>query len=323
MEQFPRILTDIGGTNARFCLEITKNNFTQMLTLSCNDFEDLSAAIAHYLTIIAIQSVKHAVIALPTPVVDDTILMVNSPWKNFSIIETKNKIAIENIIFLNDFHALALATPFIDKNNLFQVGGLIANPNSPITIIGPGTGLGMAGLIKDSSGNYLAIAAEGGRSSFTAVNEEEFEIWQYIHKRFNHVSVERLVSGPGLQIIYEALCNKQNKLIKQLPTPQEISANAIDNSCWICKQTLDHFCRMLGTMASNLAVIFNSFGGVYIGGGIIPQILDYFINSDFRCRFEDKGRYRPYLAKIPVYVILQQYPAFLGCSYAMDKYLKM
>jgi glucokinase len=179
----------------------------------------------------------------------------------------------------------------------------------------------MASLIRHPLGEYLAIASECGRSSFPPVNEEEVELWNFVRKRFSHVSAERFLSGPGLQLIYEGLCNIHYKIITVLPTPAEITQKGVTGEDWLCKQTIDIFCRMFGTVVSNLAVMLNSFGGVYIGGGIIPKFLDYFIHSEFRSRFEDKGRYRPFLVKMPIYVITHEFPAFLGASHAMDSYL--
>jgi glucokinase len=323
IENFPRLVSDIGGTNARFAIEIAPYQYIAIKTLKCRDYSSLAEAIKHYLAEAGYQNkVKHAALAVPSPIVDDILFMVNSPWHMSSMEQTKLDSGLESLIFLNDFHALALSIPHIDSANLVKIGGLEPNRQKPIAIIGPGTGLGMATLFKHPlNEEYFAIPAEGGRSSFVAANEEEFELWKFVHGRFNHVSIERLLSGPGLQLIYEALCSIHHHPIHRLPEPHEIAQAGVSNQCYISKQAIDHFCRILGTMASNLACITNAFGGVYIGGGIIPKILDYFITSDFRCRFEDKGRYRSYLAKMPVYVITHEYPAMLGSSYALDTYL--
>lgn len=320
---FPRLVSDIGGTNARFAIEVAPYVYEHIRTLSCNNFATLAEAINSYLATTGYDQIKHAALAVPSPIIDDTLFMVNSPWHLSSMAKTQLDAKLDSLIFLNDFHALALSIPHIPKDKLVQVGGMEADPHKPICIIGPGTGLGMATLMKHPLENeFFAIPAEGGRSSFVAVTEEEFELWTFCHRRFHHVSMERFLSGPGLQIIYEAVCNIKNIPINSnIPTPGEITERGVNNTCFICKQTVDHFCRILGTAASNLACITNSFGGVYIGGGIVPKILDYFIASDFRSRFEDKGRYRSYLEKMPIYVIIHEYPAMLGSSYALDTYL--
>ena len=321
--QYPRLLADIGGTNARFTIETSPQNFEFPLTLQCNDYPNLHSTVIHYLQIVKLESkITQGVLAIPAPEFGDTFFMVNSPWQVFSKEKTKEILGFDNLIFINDFHALALAIPFIKNDNLVQIGGVEnVDINKPKAIIGAGTGLGMATLINHPSGIYYSIPAEGGRSSFPPVNEEEIELWKFVHKRFSHVSAERFLSGPGIQLIYEGLHNIHKKIIDIIPSPSEIVEAGINKKNWFCMQTVDIFCRMFGTVASNLAVIINAFGGVYIGGGIIPKMLDYFIKSEFRSRFEDKGRYRPFLVKMPVFVITDSYPAFYGASYALDIYL--
>ncbi|MCE3268645.1 MAG: glucokinase [Burkholderiales bacterium] len=323
MVHFPRLISDIGGTNARFSLEVKPYEYESTKIFACKDFKTLSDAVNEYLQLVGVKgSVKYAALALPTPVIDDSIFMVNSPWQTFSQSQTRAETGFEKLIFLNDWHAMALSIPHIPEKNLVRIGGT-ANPDisKPKLVIGPGTGLGMASLIRHPLGEHLAIASECGRSSFPPVNEEETELWSFVHKRFSHVSAERFLSGPGLQLIYEGLCHINDKIITVLPNPSEITQKGISGEDWLCQRSVDIFCRMLGTVASNVAVAINSFGGVYIGGGIIPKILDYFIKSEFRSRFEDKGRYRPFLVKMPVYVITHEFPAFLGASHALDSYL--
>lgn len=321
---YPRLVSDIGGTNARFALEVAPQQYEQIMVLKSQDYNTLSGLIKGYLKLIGNKNIKYAILSVPSPIVDDVLFMVNTPWHLSSIQKTKQALSFEQLLFVNDFHSLSLSIPFLDRLQLVQYGGIVDNRHLvyPVSLLGPGTGLGVATLIKHpQQDQYFSLTAEGGRSSFTAVTEEEFEVWKFIHKRFHHVSIERILSGSGLQLLYEALSNIKNQNIKILPTAEEISNQAIDKNDFLCIQVLEHFCRILGTVASNQVCMTNSFGGLYIGGGIIPKILDFFLKSDFRCRFEDKGRFRPYLAKIPVFIIMQQYPAFLGASYALDTYL--
>lgn len=320
---FPRLVSDIGGTNARFAIEVSPYIYEHIKTFQCTNYKTLAEAIKTYLASTGHSEIKHAALAVPSPIIDDTLFMVNSPWHLSSMSQTQKDTGLDSLIFLNDFHALALSIPHIPEDGLVKIAGTNIDKQKAIAIIGPGTGLGMATLVKHPKHEeYFAIPAEGGRSSFVAVSEEEFDLWNFCHRRFHHVSMERMLSGPGLQLIYEAVCSIQNIPIENnIPSPSEITEKGINNTCFICKQTVDHFCRILGTMASNLACITSSFAGVYIGGGIVPKILDYFIKSDFLSRFYDKGRYRSYLEKMPIYVITHQYPAMLGSSYALDTYL--
>ena len=320
-QSYPRLISDIGGTNARFAIEVSPYKYEHSTTLECKNYNSMADAISDYLKSVNLSNVEHVAIALPAPIVDDTIIMVNSPWQNVSQKQTKKELNIKSLIFLNDFHALSLSIPHINKSQLVKIGGMEPDENKPIGILGPGTGLGMSLLTRHPTGEYLSVAAEGGHSSVPLVNEEEFELWKFVHKLFHHVSVERLISGPGLQLMYEAVGEIKGIQITHLPSPAEITTRGVSNQCLISKLCVDHFCRILGTVAANLAIMSNAFGGIYLGGGIIPQMLEYFIKSDFRCRFEDKGRLRPYLTRIPVYVILEKYPAFLGVSHALESYL--
>jgi len=320
---YPRLIADIGGTNARFALETKPFCYEHTLVLACKDYAGLPQAISGYLSAVGFSGQIHsAAIALPAPEVQDIYCMANSPWQAFSAKKVKAESGLNNLLLLNDFHALSLSIPFLERSNLIRVGGL-KEPDEkyPIAIIGPGTGLGMATLIKTPKNDYFSIPSEGGRSSFAPVNDEEIELWRFVHKRFSHVSFERFISGSGIQLIYEGLHSINRRVIDKLPEPADIVESGINNQNWICRQSVEIFCRMFGTVASNLAVAVNSFGGLYIGGGIIPKMLDFFIKSEFRSRFEDKGRYRPYLVNMPVYVIMQDFPAFLGASYALETYL--
>lgn len=326
--KYPRLISDIGGTNARFCIETAPYVYDNIQRLSCHDYASLTVAVKHYLSLINMLGVvESAAITMPTPIVDDVILMVNSPWQTFSMTEARAELEtlnLKNVIFINDWQAMALALPHIPKEDLVQIGGT-EPPNElrPKAAIGAGTGLGMATLIRHpKTGDYLSVTAEGGRSSFGAITEDESALWRYAHTLHNHVSIERFLSGPGLQLIYQGLCHIENRACNNELTPEEIVTSGINNQDYICKKTVDMFCQIFGTFAANYAVMVNSFGGVYIGGGIIPKMLDYFMQSDFRKRFEAKGRYRPFLEKMPAYIIISKYPAFFGASYALDTYLK-
>lgn len=323
---FPRLISDIGGTNARFCIEVSPYKYENIEKLDCRDYSSLTEAVKHYISLVRMDGkIVSAALAMPTPVVDDTILMVNSSWSTFSIRKTRHELAalgIKNTLFINDWQAMALSIPHIPKNHLIQVGGDEPNTSRPIAALGAGTGLGMATLIcHPKTGEYLSLTAEGGRSSFAPTTEEESSLWRFVNKIHNHVSVERFLSGPGLQLTYEGLCHINGITFDTIPTPSEIVEKGTSGEDQLCKRTVDVFCGIFGTFASNFAVMTNAFGGVYIGGGIIPNMINYFIQSDFRRRFEAKGRYRPFLEKMPVYIITEKYPAFLGASYALDTYL--
>ena len=220
------------------------------------------------------------------------------------------------MLALNDFTALAMALPYLGAADVAKVGGGEALARKPIALLGPGTGLGVSGLIPCGD-HWIPLEAEGGHVTFSPGDEREIEILRIVSRQFDHVSAERLLNGAGLVILYRALATLQGKEAKYTQ-PAEITGNAISGDCALCRETVMCFCAMLGTAAGNLAVTLGAHGGVYIGGGIIPRLGGLFDDSPFRARFEHKGRFSNYLAAIPCYVIKAQLPAFLGLVRAFD-----
>lgn len=315
---YPRIVADIGGTNARFALETSQQVFEHIEVLPCNDYDTIVDAAKEFLKRAGNPEVKHAAVAIANPVVGDWLQMTNHHW-SFSIETTRQALHLETLLFINDFTAQALAITKAQPEELVQVGGFQAVENAPKAVIGPGTGLGVSGLIPSPSG-YVALAGEGGHTSFPPFDDTEVMIWQYAKRKHGHVSAERFLSGAGLVLIYEALAEREG-VKRQKLTPAEISEKALSGSSPLCRLTLDIFSAMLGTVASNLALTLGARGGVYLCGGIIPRFIDYFKYSPFRNRFENKGRFDAYLAAIPVYVVLSKYPGLTGAAVALDNHL--
>lgn len=316
---FPRLVADIGGTNARFALETAPQQFDKIEVLPCNDYDTIVDATKEYLKRAGSPHIKHAAVAIANPVVGDWLQMTNHHW-SFSIETTRQALQLETLLFINDFTAQALAITQTDAADLVQVGGGQVVENAPKAVIGPGTGLGVSGLIPSPTG-YIPLAGEGGHNSFPPFDDTEVLVWQYAKKKHGHVSSERFLSGAGLTLIYEALAEREG-IERQKLTPAEISERALSGTSPLCRLTLDIFCAMLGTVASNLALTLGARGGVYLCGGIIPRFIDYFKHSPFRSRFENKGRFDAYLAAIPVYVVLSQYPGITGAAVALDKHLQ-
>ncbi len=316
---YPRLVADIGGTNARFALETSYHVFEKTEVLPCNDYPTLVDAVKEFFKRAGNPEVKHAAVAIANPIVGDWVQMTNHHWA-FSIETTRQALHLETLLFLNDFTAQALAITQTADSDLVQIGGLQPVENAPKAVIGPGTGLGVSGLIPSPAG-YVPLAGEGGHTSFPPFDDAEVMIWQYAKKKFGHVSAERFLSGAGLVLIYEALAEREG-VKRQKLTPAEISERALSGHFPLCRLTLDIFCAMLGTVASNLALTLGARGGVYLCGGIIPRFIDYFKHSPFRNRFESKGRFDAYLAAIPVYVVLSQYPGITGAAVALESHLR-
>ncbi len=316
---WPRLVADVGGTNARFALELSPLELDKVETLPTADYDTLPAAIRAYLEMAGNPTIKHAAIAIANPIVGDWVQMTNHHWA-FSIETTRQALELDTLILLNDFTAQALAIPHLPKRELLQVGGTAPVEDAPIAVIGPGTGLGVSGLIPSKGCGYTALAGEGGHVSFSPFDQTEIHIWQYASRKYGHVSAERFLSGAGLSLIYEALADREG-IERPVLGPAEISKQALNGSSPLARLSLDIFCAMLGTVSSNLALTLGARGGVYLCGGIIRRFIDYFLTSPFRNRFESKGRFEGYLAAIPVYIVLTAQPGLSGAAVALGNAL--
>jgi glucokinase len=315
----PRLIADIGGTYARFALETARGEFTQIASLRCADFPDFRAAVTAYLNSILPTRVEHAAVAIANPVSGDQISMTNYHW-HFSIEETRQQLGLDTLMIVNDFTALAMALPRLGGKDVRQIGGGEADKRSVIGLLGPGSGLGVSGLIPSGDG-WISLGSEGGHTSFSARDEREIAILRHAWKQFDHVSFERLVSGPGMELIYRALAERAGVPAQNLAAP-DITQRALDQIDPVCEETLEVFCIMLGTAAANLAVTLGALGGIYIGGGIVPRLGEYFDRSPFRKRFEEKGRFSRYVATIPTFVITAEHATFVGASAILDAQLR-
>ncbi|WP_051971395.1 glucokinase [Massilia sp. 9096] len=313
-----RLLADIGGTNARFALERAPGRIEDIETLACADYASLVDAVRAYLARHPAEGVRHAVIAIATAVDGDFIKMTNHCWE-FSTRAAREALGFDTLLVLNDFAALAMSVPGLPASELVQVGGVKAAPDGVIGIVGAGTGLGVAGLIP-SNGRWNVLQSEGGHMAFSPCDAREQAILGYCWTKWPHVSSERLVSGPGLATIHEALVHIDGASSAVL-TPAQVVERALDASDPRCVEALDLFCGMLGTVAANVAVTFCARGGIYIGGGVVPRLKEWFARSRFRSCFENKGRYASYLAQIPVYVIHSPYPALSGAAAMLEQHL--
>lgn len=308
-----RLVADIGGTNARFALLAADNTIGQQHVLACADYPDITLAIRHYLSLVGSPAIETAALAIANPITGDRVEMTNHNWA-FSINETRQALGFKEMIFRNDFTALAMSIPILPVEDLVQVGGVSSSKGSSIAVIGPGTGLGVSGLLQ--RGDYwIPIEGEGGHVSISPANERECDILKLCWSKFSHVSAERLVSGMGLQNLYQTICQLEQTEARPLQ-PAEISSLGRSDSDPHCAEALAIFCALLGSVAGDLVLTLGAFRGLYIGGGIVPKLGKYFETSDFRQRFEAKGRFRPHLEQVPVFVINTKNPALFGISQA-------
>jgi glucokinase len=315
-----KLLADVGGTNARFALQ-SGAGFDDIEVLACADYPTLGAAMQAYLGKagargLAVEGVRHAAIAIANPVEEDRVSMTNHHW-SFSIEALRQEQGLETLLVVNDFAALAMSLPHLAADGRERIGGGLELQDGrtarPIGLIGPGTGLGVSGVIP-AGNRWIALASEGGHVSFAPANREEVAILEALWGEYGHVSAERLLSGMGLELIHWALTGQR------LDAPG-ITGAAIDGSSADCIKTVETFCAVLGSVAGNVALTLGATGGMYIGGGIVPRLGKLFTESRFRARFEDKGRLSPYLARIPTYLITEQYPALRGVSAMLSDHI--
>ncbi len=306
------LVGDIGATHARFGLVSPSGDLLQSRTLSDEDYPTIDAALDAFLAERgALPMPRQGAIAIASPITGDRVAMTNHPWA-FSILELKNRFGFDRLEVINDFTALALALPRLTSNDRQVVGGGAAVSAAPIGVLGPGSGLGVSGLVP-SEKSWIPLTGEGGHATMAPATDRESAVLDRMRQHFDHVSAERILSGPGLVNLYNALAQLDSVPARDY-TAAQITDPAIRAEDPLCAETTTMFCAMLGTMAGNLALTLGARGGVYIGGGIVPKLGQAFTDSPFRERFEAKGRFRAYLAAIPTFVVTHPLPAFLGCT---------
>jgi len=314
---YPRLVGDIGGTNARFAtIRAPGGPLEHVLTLPCADFPGPREAIEEYLTRTGLARPRGCAFGIANPVEGDFVRMTNHDWA-FSIRALQADLGLERLLVVNDFTALALALPALRPADLVQVGGGATVPRRAIGLLGAGTGLGVSGLVPCGE-DYVPLEGEGGHVTLAAADAHEAAIVAWLAARYPHVSAERVLSGPGLASLYEAHASLAGQAPEPL-TASEVSERGLAGSCPLCAAALDSFCAMLGTVAADLALVLGAKGGIYIGGGIVPKLGDFFTRSRFRARFEQKGRFSEYLARIPTWVIQAPYPALQGAAQALER----
>jgi glucokinase len=316
---YPRLVGDVGGTNARFAWQAAPGApLSDVLTLPCADHATLEAAMQHYLATLGRGRPHCAAIGIANPVVGDQVRMTNHHW-SFSIEAVRQLLGLDRFLVINDFTALALSLPVLPKNELRQIGSGEAVVGAPLGLLGPGTGLGVSGLLPARGGQRaIPINGEGGHVTLAAADTREEAVIRRLRERFGHASAERALSGPGLVNLYVALCEVHGLAAQPLQAA-DVSSRAAAGEDPICIEALDLFFSFLGNVAGNLALSLGARGGVYIGGGIVPRLGDAIDRSRFRERFEAKGRFGSYLQGIPTLLVdARVSPALLGAARALD-----
>jgi len=315
----PILVADIGGTNARFGL-IDGRIVRDTRVLRCADYASIEDAATAYLTTVGLAAAgtpgrpRRGAFAVAGPVTGDRIAMTNLVWQ-FSVNRVRDALGLDGLVVINDFTAVALSVPRLAEEDRRQIGEGAPQAGAVVGVLGPGSGLGVSGLVPGANNRWTALSGEGGHVTMAPISDRESAMLGQLRKSFEHVSAERVLSGPGLVNLYGALSILDGREPAAL-TPAQVADNALNGSEAHCVEAVEMFCAMLGTVSGNLALTLGARGGIYIAGGIVPKLGTLFTHSRFRKRFVEKGRMRDFLAPIPTYVITHELPAFLGLAEA-------
>jgi glucokinase len=310
---------DVGGTKVALALfedvalrkKIKIQNF---LSKEFGDFEDIVEAFLPKNL-----KIDCACFGIAGPIQENTCHATNLPWR-IDAKEIEKRFQISTVHLINDLEANAWGVFSLKEEEFYVLNPGVAKLGNR-ALISAGTGLGEAAFYFDGK-KYFPFATEGGHAGFSPNNEEEIELWQYLKQLFEHVSFERFLSGHGIGHIYRFFVDhrKEKELeevkerMKTEDPAQVISENALKKKCPICIKSLDRFVSIYGGEAGNLALKFLALGGVYVGGGIAPKILEVLKNGIFMSSFVEKGRFKSLLSEIPVKVILNPETALLGAA---------
>jgi len=315
------LIGDIGGTNARFALANTDQpGFDKEMILPCDDFPTIEQAIHYYLDEITANAPDKICLAIAGPIQNQQVQMTNNQWF-ISAQQLAHEFSAESVNLINDFHAIALSLPWLKTDQLMTIGPHLPPPMSnqsqyKLGVIGPGTGLGVAGLIKQA-GHTTVITSEAGHMGFAAETAQQMQILDSLHQHWPRVSIERLLSGSGLQNIH--LAQQQiNLQLQQSLSAAEIFQQAVDNQQSLAYQSVQIFFEILGQVAGDIALAYGAEDGIYIAGGMVKRYPDLLRKSRFREAFESKGRHRALLQDIPTYLINHPQPGLFGAAVSFD-----
>lgn len=305
----PLLLADIGGTYARFAV-LAGDRLGPIRTLDVHAHGDVAAAIARFLEEEHDPPVGGALLAVAGPVDGGRCRLVNSAW----IVDgaaLRQRFGLSDVRVVNDHEAAACGLARLGPSDTIDIGGKADRPDAPMAVLGPGTGLGMACRLSGSGGGTSVVVSEGGHATLAAATDRESALIGILRRRFGHVSAERVLSGPGLVNLYEATAELDHLEAGRRSAP-EITHAAVAGTCDLCRRTLEAFCMFLGSVAGDVALLFAARGGVFVTGGIVPQFADYVARSEFRQRFEAKGRFASYLAAVPTRIVVRPNFTFRG-----------
>jgi glucokinase len=306
------LIADVDGTHARFSLVDEAGRVTRTRVLLKEEYRGIADAVRGYLTQEDVKLPRIGAFAVASAVTGDRVTSDNQAW-DFSIKEVQQELGLEHLDVVNDFTANALALRRLKPDDRRQVGSGSPIANTPIGIVGPSAGLGISGLVPARDGSWIPITGEGGHATMSPSTEREAAVLNLMRKRFDHVSAEHCISEQGLVSLYNALCELDGVRAAAY-SPTQVADPQVCASDGHCLEALGMFCAMLGTVAGNLALTLGAHGGVFIAGSIVPRMGNLIEVSQFRPRFEAKGRFQSFLTPIPTYVVTHPSPVSIGLA---------
>jgi len=313
----PYIVADIGGTNARFGLVTNSDPQAAKLLIEhqqkypSNQFENIEQATQHYIDSLNGQKLSGACLAVAGPITGDNVRLTNLNWA-FSINDVKRTLGLQKLKVLNDFAAYAFATPHVKAKHLLSLNEGQSISGCPIAIVGPGTGFGVAALVPQSN-RWNVLPTEGGHITLAAKTPLQSSVIKALSHEFSHISVERVLSGPGLRNLHKAMAKVEG--IEALPLrSSEISSNALNDPDSLEFRTLRLFCAWLGQVCGDLALTLGARGGIYLGGGVLLKFTEFLLESEFMNCFFAKGQMQEYLHQMPVKLVTEGNSALLGAA---------
>lgn len=309
-----RLVADVGGTNCRLALFDPLANELRSLTTYINrDYGQFEDIIAAWLDALAEPRPTDCCLAVAAPPFDDRVTMLNIDW-SFSRRELAERFGFSRLRCINDFEGNAYALPHLSDQNLTTLHRGNVTEGGKLAIVGPGTGLG-GSTLSIVAGVPIACASEPGHMGLAAATELELELFRYLQPRYGEIYAELLVSGPGLRHLYQALAAIRGEEAQPL-TSKEISVRALAGECELSTLTLNTFCALLGSIAGDFVLANGAYSGLYLAGGIIPDMIPFVQASPFVWRFQAKGKMREHLALVPLYAINCETTGLLGAAHA-------
>ena len=307
------VVADIGGTHARFGLIGVEGRLEKVSVLQCADFRGLEEAYRHFSEQTSSVADRLAV-AVACPVHQDLVKLTNNHW-SFRKGDIVDSLGLTELLTINDFTAQSLAVVSVPESSFKVLQPGMADPLAPLFVIGPGTGLGVGGVVVDADGEWTPLSTEGGHVTMAAQTEDEWQLLSCLRREFPHVSAERLISGPGLHLMYRTLCVREGQPVK---APDTASMMLIAETDLLVQRTLDLFAGFFGIVASDGCLTLGATGGCFVAGGVIPKLGTHFRREIFLDRFKAKGRFHQYLSHIPIKILLDSEAGLYGLQRALS-----